>query len=98
MVNSRPAARGWLRREQLVRVLVMHVGGVIMRVDDVAVGVPVRVLAEHRWVVRVIVMAIVVAMRVLVVARAVHVLVSVLLRDVQVDAEPEARCGDRGQQ
>ena len=77
--------------------LVMHVRGVLVRVHDLTVRVTVRMLAEHRRIMNVIVMPIIVAMRVFVLGRLVHVLVPVPLRCVQIHPDGEAYGCDRRQ-
>lgn len=62
-------------------VIVVHVGCVIVRVHRSVVGVTMRVLAHDGRIVHVIVMAVVVAMRVFVIAAVVGVFVPVFLRD-----------------
>ncbi len=75
----------------------MHVGRVIVRMNDACVGMPMRVLADDGQLVRVIVMSVVVPMRVLVLRRCVRVLVFVLLGDVKIDADREASGSECGQ-
>ncbi len=54
------------RNDSSMRVIVVDVGSVIVRMHDPVMWMPMRVLADHRRVVRVIVMPIVVPMSVLV--------------------------------
>ena len=81
-----------------MRVIVVHVRRVIVRVNNPIMCVAMRVLAEHRRIVRVFVMPVVVSVRVLVVGWIVCVLVAMLLRDMQVDANAKAPRRDKGQQ
>ena len=75
----------------------MHVGGMLVRVRNALMRVTVRVLANERRFVLVIVMTIVVTVRVLVLDGLVHVRVPMLLGRMQVDTNTEADGGDRGE-
>ena len=76
--------------------VVVEVGRVIMIVLEPGVVMRVGVLAEHRWVVGVIVMAVVVAVDVIVVEGGVNVAMGVALADVEVDARGEQRDREHG--
>ena len=70
-----------MRIAHSMRMVVVQIGRVVVRMRERRVVVGMRVLAEHGRLVRVAVVAIVVAMRVLVSERGVHVGVRVVLGD-----------------
>ena len=75
-----------------MRVGVVQIRAVIVRMGEPGVTVRVRVLAGDRRIVEVIVMAVVVAVRVVVLDRLVNVGVVVTLGDVEVHSGREQRC------
>jgi len=94
--RTRLTGTALLRGSILVRVLVIHIGGVLVVVLDPIVMVRVCVLACDRRVVDVVVVAVIVAVRVLVVDRCVHVAVCMSFGRVQVDAHAEGESTESG--
>lgn len=80
-----------------VTVAVMHVGRVLVLVIQGLVAMDVRVLSLERWVVRVRVVRVVVAVRVLVLGRLVRVSMSVVLGDVEIHTQREQPGGGEGE-
>ena len=70
-------------------VAVMNVGGVLVLVLDALVTMHMRVLSDERRVMDVRVVAVIVAMKVLVLERFVNVPVSVFLADMEIHAQRE---------
>ncbi len=77
-------------------VLVVHAGGVLVVVLDPVVMVRMRVLADDGRVVDVVVVAIIVAVRVLVVGRRMHVAVRVTFGRVQINTRAEGESTESG--
>src|SRR6202000_26042 len=79
--------------DSIVTVTVVRVGCVRVAVLERRVSMRVAVLAADGWIVAVIVVPVVVAMRVLVLERFVRVQVGVTLSEVQIQRDEEERAG-----